>query len=172
MSQGKNDFLNRLIRLCDKVLGIAVEKVSDVLHLGAGKRKILLQFVKFALVGLSSAVVNYVAYLITISLLRPLHISWDYVVGNVMGFLLSVLWSYFLNSRVVFSEREKESVWMTLLKVYASYAFTGLLLNNALSWLWISVLKLSKMVAPLINILISTPINYIINKKWAYRDKT
>jgi putative flippase GtrA len=37
------------------------------------------------------------------------------------------------------------------------------------SWVWINVFGISKYVAPLINLVISIPLNFIINKFWAFR---
>lgn len=55
-----------------------------------------------------------------------------------------------------------------LLKTYAAYALTGILLNNILSWLWIERFDISKYVAPLINLIISVPLNFVINKLWTF----
>ena len=58
-----------------------------------------------------------------------------------------------------------------LFKTYVSYGFTGLILNNILSVLWVSVLHISKMLAPIINLVISIPINFFMNKLWAFGKK-
>jgi putative flippase GtrA len=52
-----------------------------------------------------------------------------------------------------------------------SYGFTGIILNNILSYIWIDMLGISKVVAPLINMIIGVPINFIINKLWAFRSQ-
>jgi putative flippase GtrA len=67
------------------------------------------------------------------------------------------------------SDGEKRSVWAVLVKTYISYAFTGLFLNTVLSVLWIEVFHISKLIAPIINLLFSVPINFLMNKFWAYR---
>ncbi|MDY4170537.1 MAG: GtrA family protein [[Ruminococcus] gnavus] len=45
-----------------------------------------------------------------------------------------------------------------------------MLLNNVLSTFWIYTLGMSKYLAPLINLVISVPINFLLNKFWAYKD--
>lgn len=55
-----------------------------------------------------------------------------------------------------------------LLKTYISYSFTGLFLSSALNWLWIDVAGLSKMIAPLINLCITVPLNFVLNKFWVF----
>ncbi len=98
--------------------------------------------------------------------LKPLNVSWDFIVGNMVAFILSVLWSFYWNNRFVFTVQEGQhrSIWRSLLKTYVAYGFTGIILNNILSWLWINVLDISKFIAPLINLIISVPVNFIINK--------
>ena len=66
---------------------------------------------------------------------------------------------------------EERNIWAALFKTYVSYGFTGLILNNILSVLWVSVLHISKMLAPIINLVISIPINFFMNKLWAFSKK-
>lgn len=131
----------------------------------------LVQFIKFGIVGVSNTLISYVLNIIVLLLMRPLAVDWDFVVGNAVAFLLSVLWSFYWNNRFVFTiqEGQKRNVWRALLKTYIAYGFTGIVLNNVLGWLWISVLHISKYIAPLINIIISVPINFVINKMWAFK---
>lgn len=134
------------------------------------KSEALFQFVKFGLVGVTNTLLSYVLNIVVLYLLAPLTISWDYIAGNIVGFVLSVLWSFYWNRRFVF-QKEKATLsaeLVMLLKTYAAYALTGILLNNLLSWLWIERFDISKYVAPLINLIISVPLNFIINKFWTF----
>jgi len=133
----------------------------------------LIQFIKFGIVGVSNTLVSYVINIIVLVLLKPMNVSWDYVAGNMVAFLLSVLWSFYWNNRFVFTEQgDKKRSWVkTLLKTYVAYSFTGIVLNNILSWLWIDMLGVSKFIAPLINLIISVPLNFVINKFWAFKTK-
>lgn len=131
----------------------------------------LLQFIKFGIIGVTNTGISYVLNVLVLLVLKPLNVSWDFIAGNMVAFILSVLWSFYWNNRFVFTEQEgeKRSIWRTLLKTYVSYGVTGIVLNNVLSWLWISVFGVSKFVAPLINLIISVPLNFIINKLWAFK---
>jgi len=131
----------------------------------------LVQFVKFGLVGVTNTAVSYVVNILVLKLLQPYHLSWDYVAGNVVAFLLSVLWSFYWNNKYVFrkGEGQKRNLGKALLKTYVAYGLTGIVLANVLSWVWINVFGISKYVAPLINLVISIPLNFIINKFWAFR---
>lgn len=133
----------------------------------------LAQFVKFGIVGISNTLLSYVINVTILLIMKPLDVSWDYFVGNIVSFILSVLWSFYWNNKYVFTidDGESRSIGKTLLKTYVSYGFTGIVLNNVLSWLWVSVLGISKYIAPIINLLASVPINFFINKLWAFRVK-
>lgn len=55
---------------------------------------------------------------------------------------------------------EKRSIWKSLIKTYISYSFTGLFLSSILLVLWVQVLGISEFIAPIINLLISVPLNF------------
>ena len=133
----------------------------------------LVQFIKFGLVGITNTVLSYCINVLVLKLLQPYHLSWDYVAGNIISFILSVAWSFYWNNKYVFMQEEgqQRNKWQALLKTYVSYGFTGILLTNILSYIWIDVLGISKYVAPLINLIISIPLNFIINKLWAFKTK-
>lgn len=134
----------------------------------------LIQFVKFGIVGLSNTIVSYVVYLVAYFTFRKLGVvpTIDYLVAQFFGFVISVLWSFVLNRKYVFQANNETVPWLqALLKTYASYAFTGLFLNSVLSVLWVEWLGVSKLIAPIFNLLISVPINFVLNKFWAFKGK-
>lgn len=133
----------------------------------------ILQFIKFGIVGLSNTVISYVLYVLFLLLLQKFHIfsSIDYIMAQTLAFLLSVLWSFYWNNKMVFTleEGEYRSLGRALLKTYISYSFTGLFLNNVLLIMWVQVFGVSEFLAPVINLLVSVPINFLINKFWAFK---
>lgn len=139
-------------------------------HEDLQKTEALFQFAKFALVGVTNTLLSYLLNIAILYLLVPLALSWDYVAGNLVAFILSVLWSFYWNHRFVF-QKEKgrlSAELVMLLKTYAAYALTGILLNNLLSWLWIERFGISKYIAPLINLIVNVPLNFVINKFWTF----
>ena len=132
----------------------------------------LTQFVLFGIVGVSNTVISYLLNIMVLGLLSPFRLAWDYIAGNLVAFLLSVLWSFYWNNRIVFTQGvgQSRNLWKALLKAYAAYGFTGIVLNNILSWIWISMFHISKYIAPLINLVISVPLNFVINKLWTFKD--
>ena len=131
----------------------------------------LAQFIKFGLVGVTNTAVSYVLNVLVLLALQNANVEWDYIAGNVVAFVLSVLWSFYWNNRLVFTQQEghRRIWWKALLKTYLCYGLTGIVLNNLLSWLWIAKLGISKFIAPLFNLVISVPLNFILNKLWAFR---
>lgn len=131
----------------------------------------LIQFAKFGIVGVTNTILSYALNVGVLFILMPFDLSFDYLVANVISFVISVLWSFYWNNKYVFNvgNGEKRVLWKTLIKTYISYGFSGIILNNILSWLWITIIGISKFIAPLINLIVSVPLNFFINKWWAFK---
>ena len=157
----------------DKFLDTLLRKLSKLFHLNLSDKFLLslIQFIKFGIIGVSNTLVCYLINLGVLYALAPLHLHWDYVAGNIVAFLLSVLWSFYWNNKYVFSlkEGQRRNTARALLKTYVAYSVTGLFINNILSFFWINLLHISKAVAPLLNIVIDVPLNFLINKLWAFK---
>ncbi len=144
--------LERIFRIFGKELS------EDFWHICA-------QFIGFSVVGVVNFLVNYVTY----AFFLYLHCS--YHVANIAAFVVSVFNSFYWNNKFVFKQGEdgQRSWWRTLIKTYISYAFSGLFLTEILLYVEIRILGLPALAGPAINLFITTPINFIINKFWAYR---
>ena len=131
------------------------------------KSKHLMQFIKFGIVGLSNTLISYVTYIVLIS------IGVNYLCASIAGFIVSVLNSFYWNNKYVFkqSDGEQRSLWKTLLKTFLSYAGTGLLLSNVLLVIWVELCGIPEWMAPIINLVITVPLNFVINKYWAFKEK-
>lgn len=152
----------------------------------------LWQFIKFGLVGVMNTIVSYTVYSVCY---YAFHTSVH--VANIMGFIISVFTAFLLQSRFVFKESadgEHRVWWKVLIKTYVSYAFTGLFLTEILLILWLDVLNIGQYlspvtewlarfgmnftpkdlavsIAPFLNMALTIPINFCVNKFWAYRQK-
>ena len=157
------------------VIGLYVKKIITKLNIPLDDKKlpILIQFIKFSIIGISNSIISYVINVLVITFLKPYHVAWDYVAGNLLSFFLSVLWSFYWNNRLVFvlEDGQSRNRWKVLFKTYIAYGLTGILLTNILSYVWIDVLGISKYISPMINLIICVPINFIINKLWAFQSK-
>ena len=149
-----------------------IKKILDKLHFknSDAAAEWLAQFIKFGLIGVTNTLLSYGIYMLVIWILTPYNISFEYLIGSVLGFIISVLWSFFWNNKLVFNkDAEKRSIWKSLLKTYLSYAATGIVLANALLYIFVDLMGISKAVAPFIGLLITVPLNFVLNKYWAFR---
>lgn len=125
------------------------------------------QFLKFALVGLSNTLIAYLVYAFCV------YIGLHYLLANAIAFAVSVLNAYYWSDRFVFRKGEGESrsaIW-TLFKTYLAYGSTGLLLASVLLWLYVDRLGISEYIAQLLVLVITIPLNFIINKYWSFKTK-
>ena len=132
-------------------------------------RHVWLQFLGFCIIGCSNFVVQYAVYASCIKFL-----GFDKQLANVCGFLISVLNAFYWNNKLVFKGDKatvKEILW-SLLKTYMAYAITGLGMTAILLYVEVDVLKIPALLAPVINLFITTPINFFMNKLWAFGDKS
>lgn len=151
----------------EKVLYKVIYKSLALFHIRITEEtwNTFMQFIKFGLVGISNTAISYITYLIVCLL------GFSFHTGNILGFTVSVLNSFYWNNKYVFTTHEGEhrSWWKALLKTFISYAFSGLILTEILLILWIEILHISQFIAPLINLIITIPINFIMNKLWAFK---
>ncbi len=127
--------------------------------------KKLSQFVKFGVVGLVNNLIFYVVYIILVSF------SVHYLIASFIGFFVSVINAYYWNDKYVFraEDRQAQEWWKGFLKTFLSYAGTGLVLNNILLVLWVDIIGMNEILGPILNLLITIPLNYILNKYWAFK---
>lgn len=126
----------------------------------------LLQFVKFGIVGLSNTLISLGVYYVCFYLLRM-----HYQLANVLSFLVSVTNAYYWNSRYVFHAGRrlgwKRTLW-AYVKTVVSYGAT-FLLGTLLLTFWVEAVRLSAGIAPLLNLLFTIPLNFLLNKHWTFR---
>ncbi len=127
--------------------------------------KLFGQFIKFGLVGVSNTLISLGIYYLMVWL------GCHYLIANIVGFIVSVINSFFWNSKFVFKEKEENSKVKSFVKMTLSYGST-FILSNVLMFLFIDVFGISKYIAPIINLIITIPINFFLNKIWAFKDKT
>ena len=131
------------------------------------KRASLLQFVKFGIVGLSNTLIAYAVYAACVWL------GCHYLVANGLGFVVGVLNAYYWSDRYVFKKGEGEtrSALWTLVKTYLAYGATGLLLASLLLYIYVDQWHVSAYLAQLLVLVVTVPLNFIINKRWAFKTK-
>lgn len=125
------------------------------------RTRIMRQFVKFGFVGFFNTLLSLAIYYSMVSV--GVHI----LIANAVAFILSVLNSYYWNNKYVFSKTTRGHV-KALLRTYAAYSFT-FILSTVLLYVMVNNLGISKYLAPLINLCFTIPVNFLINKLWAFK---
>lgn len=159
------------LNFIDRILHFLIYTLFKI-NLDEGKFIALVEFVKFGIVGLSNTVISYVIYLLALVGCNRtgFMVNYDYLFATVISFILSVLWSFYWNKRFVFKlDSDIKTTILALIKTYISYSFTGLFLSSVLAVFWVEILGVSKIISPILNLVISVPVNFILNKFWAFK---
>ena len=127
--------------------------------------KLVWQFIKFGMVGVSNTLVSMAVYYLFLWIDEDL-----YMVGSILGTIVSIANAFIWNDLFVFTGNSKDfkSVMTRLGKTYVSYGGTSLL-SNGLLWLEVALFNVGKVWAPVVNLLITIPLNYLINKFWTFK---
>ena len=130
-------------------------------------KETIVQFIKFGTVGAINTVLSYA---ITNGAYYLLHLHEQ--ISNIIAFVITVFISFMLNGKFVFTEnKEERNFWKSLLKVYASYSVTGGFLTAILLYIEEELLGIPHYIATLMNLVVTLPVNFILNKFWAYKEK-
>lgn len=126
---------------------------------------IIIQFIKFGIVGLSNTMISLLTYYILIFL------GCHYLIANTAGFLLSVVNAFYWNNKYVFKERLEADSKKAFVKVFLSYGLSfGI--STILIWILVNVLHISQWIAPILRLVVTVPLNFLLNKVWAFKDHT
>ena len=133
---------------------------------GNPKYATVLQFIKFGIVGVGNTLISLGVYWLCFYVFH-----WHYQVSNVVSFVVSVVNAYYWNSRFVFKTGADYTFMQhvkAFFKAFVSYGST-FLLNTVLLTVWVEMCGIDAGIAPLINLLITIPLNFLLNKFWAFR---
>lgn len=125
-------------------------------------KEVLVQFIKFGIIGASNTVISTAIYYVFVWIDPDL-----YFIGNLVGWVVSVFNSFFWNNRFVFKNSEF-SWWKKLLRTYLAYGGSFIVGSITLA-IMVSGLGVSEWLAPWINMVITIPLNFILNKFWAFK---
>jgi putative flippase GtrA len=119
------------------------------------------QFIKFGIVGVSNTLIALAVYYVLI------YLGIHYIIANVAAFVLSVCNAYFWNSRFVFSKKKGDGA-KPFIKTFVAYGIT-FILSTGLLFLMVDIFGISEWLAPLLNLCVTIPVNFLLNKFWAFR---
>ena len=137
------------------------------------KNEWIRQFLKFGIVGFSNTVLSYLLYLCFLYTFGERHIfpNYDYIVSSILTFFICSVWSFYWNNRVTFKKEnnEKRDFVKAYIKMVLSYSLTGLLLHNTMLYVLVEFWHISKELVPLLILVVTVPVNFVLNKYWAFK---
>lgn len=149
---------NKAIAFLYKKLGLQEED---------GLKTLVIQFIKFGLVGVSNTAVSFGCYYLFLWINPDL-----YLIGSILGTVLSIANAFFWNDKYVFKAQDND--WKSKLnrlgKTYVSYGGTSFL-GFVLLLIEVNLLGINKAIVPVINLFITIPLNFFVNKLWTFGKK-
>ena len=121
------------------------------------------QFIKFGIVGCSNTLINLAVYYLC------LYLGINYIIAYTLGFLVSVCNAFYWNNKYVFKNKQEKSLVRAFIKVFASYGFS-FVLSLVMMSLMVEILNISFVIAPVLKLVVTIPINFLLNKVWAFKD--
>ncbi|PXV91484.1 putative flippase GtrA [Lachnotalea glycerini] len=128
------------------------------------KWQALMQFVKFGMVGASNTILTIVLYTLLVA------IGIHYQVSYFLGYLAGIVNAFYWNNKYVFKQKSEQerSILQAFVKCAMSY-IGGYLFSTLLLTLWVSILHFPKFIGPAISLVVTIPLNFVLNKKWAFK---
>ena len=120
----------------------------------------LTQFIKFSLVGVSNTMVGFGAYYLLY------YCGVYYLIASIASWLISVFNAFYWNNKYVF--QSGSSWWKTLFRTYISYG-ASLIVSTLMMYVLVEFIHVSPVIAPIICLLITIPLNFLLNKFWAFK---
>ena len=132
------------------------EKIVSLLNSKGG----IIQFIKFGIVGLSNTAIGLGSYYLF------LWLGWHYMLANVMSWIISVFNAFYWNSKYVFNTGGS---WLrALFRTYVSYGFS-FVIGAVVLYVLVEWGGISDVIAPLVVLIITIPLNFVLNKFWAFK---
>lgn len=118
-------------------------------------RSNLIEFLKYAIVGCINTADYYLSYLIFMDIFK-----FSYKISFVMGYVVSIVGSYFLNT--YFTYKQKPSVKKFL--IFPLTYIPNFIIQCLGMILLVDRINMSRKVAPVITALVATPITFFVTK--------
>ena len=116
-----------------------------------GKR--FFEIARFLLAGTATTVFSYAVYLVLLIVL-------PYIIAYVISYAAGIVFSYFINTYFVFRQQFS---WKSLFQFPLVY-IAQLIINLFVLWLAVDRFDMKQELAPLIAIVISIPVTYLMSR--------
>jgi putative flippase GtrA len=144
----------------EDVLGKFFNKLLKLFHikLSEKKEKLLLQMFKFAIVGGTAFLIDYIILIIC---KEVFHL--DTLLSAAIGFTISTVVNYILSVTWVFDVSDKHSGKRNFI-IFVIFSFMGLGLTELMMWIGVDLLKISYLIIKIIATIIVMIFNFVSRK--------
>jgi putative flippase GtrA len=125
------------------------------------KNNLIKKFTKYFIVGIIGTVTHLSVLIVLVEFFK-----YNYILGSTIGFVLTVVISYYLNYIWTFRSREKHT---KSLPRYIIVSIIGLCLNTCIMFLAVNVFGLWYLIGQAITVLIIPVTNFILNSYWSFK---
>jgi len=116
------------------------------------------QFLRFGIVGAFNTCNSLIIYYILI------FFNINYLVSNFFAYIFSCVIAYGINKRFVFRSNKGNSF-----RYYFIY-LSSFFINMLCMYIWVDLLNISLVVAPILTLFITVPYNYLFSKFWVFNN--
>ena len=127
---------------------------------GENQKRTFIQFIKFGIVGLSNTAIGLGTYYLF------LFLDFHYMIANILSWVISVFNAFYWNNRYVF--KNSTALCTALVRTYISYGFS-FLFGCVVLYILVEWCGISDKIAPLLTLVITIPLNFVLNKFWTFR---
>lgn len=130
----------------------------------AGKKVLTREFLKFVIVGVISAALEFSLLITTVE-----YFGMGYLAGNLIAFLSTNMVTYSLSRRYVFGASGNKKVYEAAL--FGICLLGGLALNQVVLWTFVEFTWLDYRIAKIVAILVTIVWNFLSRKHLVFRNK-
>ena len=120
------------------------------------------QVIRYGFVGLAGTLLSLAIYLPIVWIREDL-----YIFAYTTCFVVSVVFTYFLNNKFVFDKKEQGHV-KPLIKAYISYGI-GFLIGTVSLYVLVRFFEIPATIAPVLTLGVTVPINFLMNRFWTFK---
>lgn len=126
-------------------------------------KKLIMQFFKFGIVGVMNTVSSWIIYYALV------FVNINYLIATTIAYFISSIIGYCLNKVWVFKKKEDKKI-NSVIKYYIVY-ISSYFLNILCMYIFVDVLGVSKLIAPVLVLFITVPYNFLFSRLWVFKEK-
>ena len=122
------------------------------------KNKLLVQIIKFVIVGGIATIIDWVIYYILYN-----YFNMEPLLANIISYAISTVYNYLASVKYVFDVKERNKKTFI---IFITFSLIGLGLSELLLYMMINKLMLNKMISKILSTIIVMIFNFTTRKKF------